>query len=189
MILPSKQNNYLEDFDEEFSFMLKQHGHDILSYIERKLYQYRLTGNCDRDEILNDVYLRTREKVEGGLVINNLVAWTKRVSFHCVTERSRSKGKTTTLDHDIPDIEINCEEDNTESFKILGKAFVQLSEKYRQVLYWKVIQGLSWRAVKEEIGGSVSVSTLRKRKERAIKELRKQFHEIERAQQKEEEQD
>lgn len=177
------QNERRQLCKEEFSRMLKLHGHDVLSYIQRKIHQYHLNGFCDADDILADTYERTIQKVDEGTEINNLVAWTKHVAFRCIQERSRTAKKTIPLEYDVPNIATPSEELNNQNFEILSQALLKLSKEHRQVLYWKVMQGLSWDAVQEQIGGKASVAALRKRKERAIKELRKQFHAIERSQQ------
>jgi RNA polymerase sigma factor (sigma-70 family) len=177
-VLPSLQQRYpvltelLEDLDGFQKFILA------------KLRSFGLERHYKPDDILNECFLRWYKAVENGKSIPSLAGWMRVTAFNVISELSRETKKANPYDPSIlenllPDAfdEVDGQgEDNQQ--QAVRKALNALSDDKRELLELRFFHNLSWDGVAAHFmarGEKVTVSTLRKRGQRAIEELRKVF--------------
>ena len=166
-------------------------AYSTLTAIERSLRQFHLTSRIEASEILAEAYLRGKKFLQTGQMINNPHAWLKKTAFNIIREHSRKfrkylvepyeEGKT--LENPSTNL---VEKQGIESdLADLYQAFKLLAEEEpegAQLLYLKIIQGLSWQEIHEILsqeGENVpNLATLRQRASRAKKRLRHIFHSV-----------
>ncbi|MDB9529938.1 sigma-70 family RNA polymerase sigma factor [Oscillatoria sp. CS-180] len=176
-------------FNETFEEIMNRRSasaSSIFPFIRSKLLQYELWPRYDEAAILQEIYLRTLEKIQEGRTITNHYAWIRSVAFRYIQELSRKHRRD--LDSEPSSLEIlmspkTVDEDLlTDEMLKVGAAFVKLSKEEQLLLSLKSIQNLSWpevqRAWIDRGYGELSLSTLRKRKERALSHLRMIYHSL-----------
>ena len=144
-----------------------------------------------------EVLTRYDKKVKKKEEIPNVEAWMKLTALNCIRELNRQEYPVTALrkiPHDPSDFEtdpkllksmMSNSEDITdlesENRSQVRKAMSKLPSYKRELLELRIVQGLSWNEIANHYisqGKSVKVATLRKRKERALEELRGVFLEM-----------
>lgn len=177
-----------EDSDENI--------HVIFFFIKRILRQFRLDRQFQESDILIETYLRIRKKIESeeSIYIRNMQAYFKSVAFNIVREKSRERKKADyslehLIDHGYGFQDKNSEIDDSgiDQISKLSKALKKLSDEDFELIQLRIIKGLSWNQINDYINHSkdninnkkLSVSTLRKRGERALKRLREAYFSIE----------
>lgn len=173
---------------EERYLPLKAHLNDLdgfYKFIMVRLRQFRLNGRYGPDDIINECILRWYKAVEAGKPIPVLDGWMRLTAHNVVRELSRKNQKVhlyepTVLAELIPEDLKETEQDN-EQHSIVNQALQTLREDKRELLQLRFVHTLSWEAIAEVYitrGEKVSVSTLRKRGQRNVEELRKAFLKI-----------
>jgi len=174
-------------FNETFKEIVSRESssaRSIFPFIRGKLYQFRLHQLYDEVAILQEVYARTVDKILQGREITNHYAWIRSVSFRYIRELSRKHSRNTNVDETLlellaPTEDIN-EEFLTDEMLKIRKAFQELPSEEKLLLSLKTVQDLSWDEIQTiwvaRGYGTLSITTLRKRKERAISHLRKIYH-------------
>ena len=77
--------------DEALTSQVNPDTCKLLFLISRWLRQFNLNSQIDSSEILVEGYMRTRNKVQKGLVIQNFSAWFKSVSYKIIQEHSKKE--------------------------------------------------------------------------------------------------
>ncbi|MGB6016206.1 MAG: sigma-70 family RNA polymerase sigma factor [Nodosilinea sp.] len=174
-------------FNETFEEIVSKESssaRSIFPFIRGRLYQYRLHQLYDEVAILQEVYTRTVDKILQGREITNHYAWIRSVSLRYIRELSRKHSRNTNVDESFlellaPTEEIN-EEFLTDEMLKIRKAFQELSSEEQLLLSFKTVQDLSWDEIQKiwvaRGYGTLSITALRKRKERAISHLRTIYH-------------
>lgn len=180
-LLPSLQQRYpvltelLEDIDGFQKFILA------------KLRLYGLERRYNSDDILNECLLRWYKAVENGKPIPSFAGWIKVTAFHIISELSRNTKRVNSyepsiLENLLPDAFDKADDEGEDDPQlVVRKALNALSDDKRELLELRFFHGLSWDEVAAHFiarGEKVTVFTLRKRGQRAIDELRKNFLKI-----------
>jgi len=141
-----------------------------------RLKQFHLLGIYEPDEVLNEAVLRLIKALHKGNTIPIPEAWIKRTGFNIMREMSR-KQKCENLDESVvasgEDISLNLIKQ--EESERVHDAVQKLSPENQQLINLRFFLGLSWSQIAQHLnqnGNKVAVDTLRKRGERAIKELK-----------------
>jgi RNA polymerase sigma factor (sigma-70 family) len=167
------QRHYLE---------LEQHSVDLVAlhrFIERRARQFKLTDRCDSEDILHDVILRWRKRVEAGEYIADLESWFRGAAYNRIREISRDFRKASSFEPSILENMVAVEDDSVDSIAIdhLREAMQSLSPEQRELLEMRFYRGMDWESIARVLttqGQRVSKEALRKRGQRALEELRKQ---------------
>lgn len=175
----------MERFFEEFQVLLDSgspSGISMLAFIKRNLKQYNLNDCYTADEILSDAFMRGVERIQRGEGIENPLAWMRATALNIIRERSRSNIRMLPLEEswlellDDAAVEID-EEEFAKECQWVKTALSMLNPDEQELLRLKVYDNLSWREIAERHHNQgfvdVSETTLRKRKERILKRLRK----------------
>lgn len=180
-LLPSLQQRYpvltelLEDID------------GFQKFIQAKLRLYGLERHYNPDDILNECVLRWYKAVENGKLITSLAGWMRVTAFNIISELSRNTKRVNSyepsiLENLLPDAFDEADDEGEDYPRlVVRRALNALSNDKRELLELRFFHGLSWDEVAAHFmarGEKVTVSTLRKRGQRAIDELRKNFLKI-----------
>jgi RNA polymerase sigma factor (sigma-70 family) len=180
----------MERFFEEFRVLLDSgspSGISMLAFIKRSLKQFNLVDSYSAHEILSDAFMRGVERIKRGESIENPLAWIRVTAFNIIRECSRSNRRFSPLEESW----FECvDTGNAATFdeflqqcEWLKAAFAMLNSDDRELLMLKICENLSWKNIVEQYHkrGFVDISeaTLRKRKERTLKRLRKIYHSLE----------
>lgn len=162
----------------------------LLPFIKRTLHQFHLASKYHEKEILIECYMRTRKRIEAGEEILNLIPWLKKVVYNIVREKHRYLERQRSVQKSLirnsyPDLGIchdalNAEDLDYVNLQSLSKSTAAISAEELEILTLHIVEGLSWNQICEFINArgnlpKVSVPTLRKRGERALKRLRQTF--------------
>lgn len=178
-------------FDQEFNTLLNSgspSANSMLAFIKRSLAQFNLSNSYSITWVLNEAYMRGVKLITAGERIEKPLAWVRVTAYNIIREQSREIQRCLPLEESILESQLNVhlthiEEDDEEFFKRIKLAFQKLEPAEREILLLKTVKNLSWREIKlhlESQGKKIqSESTLRKRKERALKHLRDIFNSLE----------
>lgn len=165
----------------------------LMFFIRRSLSQMGLYNEWDESEILIEAYLRTREQIKSGAIIENLPSYLTRVSqliiFEKRRQRKRSHGITQKLSGLTPDVVSFPEEASYHeevsfgTISSLWNSFNSLPERDKQILVLRIVKGYSWKEigyllVEDGIEATYTnslVTKLRKQGERALEKLRRRI--------------
>lgn len=158
-----------------------QNSHLLQLYIQRMLRQFHLTGLFEVGYILNEVFLRGLNFTRNGREISNLEGWIKVAALNVIRELKRREDKTTLLDLEIfdpPDpASIPSDFDETDSW-LVRRALDFLQPEDQEILKLVFFEKLSYQEIQRQLlseGRDISMSSLRKRKERALKRLQETY--------------
>ena len=165
--------------------------------VQNRLRQFNMAKNYKSDEIIMEVLTRYDKKVKKKEEIPNVEAWMKLTALNCIRELNRQEYPVTAfkkIPHDPLDFETDPKlvksmmsngEDITdlesENMSQVRKAMSKLPSYKRELLELRIVRDLSWNEIANHYiskGKNVKVATLRKRKERALEELRGVFLEM-----------
>lgn len=184
-----QQKEYLRQFNTEFPELLDSRsssGRLLYVFVRRTLQAFHLSGTYKEAFVLNETYLRGISQIHKGEVIKNLPAWVRKTAYNVVRELKRDQQKAVPFEEHQHVLEADqssiSSEDLEDDLATLRMAFQLLDPQDQKLLNLKVVEGLSWREIREilyrEGRGDHTESVLRKRKERALLRLRKKYHAI-----------
>jgi DNA-directed RNA polymerase specialized sigma24 family protein len=169
---------FLELFSDESSS-----GRLLLVFIKRTLRVFHLNGAYNEAYIVNEVYIRGRDRIQAGEVIRNPPAWMRQTAYNLIRELKRDQQKSSpfedcmaeVIQSPVPIAEL---EDDLATLRV---SFQLLDPKDQKILnLWA--KGLPFEEIRTTLRldgkGDYDPATLRKRKERALSRLRRQFHAI-----------
>ena len=164
---------------------------NLMLLIRRSLTQMRLQYEWGESEILVEAYMRTRKRILGGEIIENLPGYVTRVCQLIILEKNRQRKrhynisqKLSGFSHTVSLPESAYTEGvSNEVVNSLWTSFKALSKRERQLLTLRIVQGYSWREIAyklvdckiEKNYDSALVAKLRKQGERALEKLRKRI--------------
>jgi DNA-directed RNA polymerase specialized sigma24 family protein len=171
------QNEFLELIDPN-----TPEGIALYAFIKARLFQFRLGGLYDAAYILNETFIRAFNVIKRGEAIRIPAAWVRQTAYNSVRELSRNVRKVDSLDDERSrQLESCCVDD----FNLGGElaliefAFQHLSPEDQKILNLKVVHNLSWREIQRvfaQDGKTYTESALRQKKTRALKQLRRLYH-------------
>lgn len=175
--------NYLK-FLEDFRALQDSKNPDarlMYAFVRRALRAYHLEGSYREAYVLNEALLRGVQKIREGKLIHNSEAWLRSTCWNIVRELSREQKKTIPLEETIEVEQPAAPSEGLEDNQIIaGQAYRLLDEMEQRLLTLKIVEDRPWSEIREilraEGHGDHQLSSLRKRKERALTKLRKQFY-------------
>jgi DNA-directed RNA polymerase specialized sigma24 family protein len=176
-------------FDREFQILLdsgSSTGCTMLSSIQRSLWQFNLQNLHTAPEILIEAYVRGCKFIDSEGQINDPIAWTRTTAFNVIRELSRERKRKVQTENQTVDERLNVSlapfEDLSEEYKLIMAAFSSLTSEEQELLTLKVIERLSWRAIRDHLSQKydkdLTEDALRKRKERILKRLHQNYHSL-----------
>lgn len=182
-----------QQFNRDVQFLLKPnnpHARSLLAFIKRTIRQFELQGYVTEIDIFVEAYLRgvryTQQRQEH---IHQPKAWMRHTAYNIIRECKRDRLHYSTLAFDelmgqgAADTTSSPTVDDaaiTNAIDSVLQAFEALSVGDRNLIQWKVIEGLSWQQVQTRLVGEgedrCSQATLRKRGQRALERLRRAYH-------------
>jgi RNA polymerase sigma factor (sigma-70 family) len=155
--------------------------------VKARLRQFNLASNYSPEYIIMQTIWRWDMHIKKGKQVACIDGWMKLTALRVIQELQRQDNKVTydpsTLETDphllkamMEVIESNTKDEDNETRQQVRTAMSQLSEDKRELLELRFFQNLSWDEVASYYaanGSDIKVSTLRKRGERALDELRK----------------
>ncbi|HEY9726614.1 MAG TPA: hypothetical protein V6D50_09220 [Chroococcales cyanobacterium] len=167
--------------------------YSTISFIQRSLVQFNLASQFEAHEILNEAYVRGREFIRSGKVIQNPHSWLKSTSLNIIRENSRKQKKEQPIDPELVELipSLRVIEDSVVTHSDIGNKWEALLSSLKALsstdpmgarLLRLQAQGLSWKEIRKQLvtedGEAPSGSTLRQKASRAKKSLRKIYHSI-----------
>lgn len=178
-----------EKFNLYFNGLLKRgdlNSQRLWAVIQKMLYQFHLQSTYSVGAILSEVYVRGIKFIESDGIIETPGGWIRVTSYNIVRELSRKQRKETRfleerfLPEQADDNNVDGEVDG--QYRLVRQALSSLSPYDRKLLTLKVLEGLPWQLVRSELiqAGEPAISepALRKRKERAMQRLRKEYQNL-----------
>jgi len=163
-------------------------------FIHQTLCQFGLQGHITEWDVLIEAYLRGVQYTRRGRYILHSNAWLRKTAHNIIREwqRDRAKYCDTALDDLLEKGIVGYHEDlpsedrgrdfcrvETETEKV-KRAFSNLDDGDRSLLHWKIIETLSWQSIHDRLLAlgqpAVPLPTLRKRGQRALERLRRNYH-------------
>jgi DNA-directed RNA polymerase specialized sigma24 family protein len=178
-----------EEFEREFEDLLNHKSSEsrsIFGFLKRTLWQFNLIGIYEPSDILLIVYERAKSHRE---VINRPIPWIRATGFNVIRELNRQEKRQKDLaykaicqsEQEIPnplDDQISSETIDA-NLNQVRHAWNCLSQKEKDFLRLRLIEGLSWKSIQERLdsqGEKVKINSLSKRYSRTLSNLRKLFH-------------
>lgn len=159
-------------------------GISVRTAIHRYLSQFKLR-QIDTIEVLDEVFIRgERLTASGEVQILNVPAWARRTAFNYIRELTRQQKRTGELDREVPDESSNSWLDRqtyTIDRALLNLSLQRLDSEEKRLLHLKIVEACSWTEIQllfQLQGKTISVTALRKKKERALKRLRQIYHSL-----------
>ena len=162
---------------------------NLMLFIRRSLSQMQLGNEWDENEILVEAYIRTRERINSGEIIDNLSGYLAKFAQLIIFEKNRQRKRTYGISQKLSSFQnvVSLPESSYEegvSYEVidsLWSSFGFLPEKDQQILNLRIVKGYSWNEIAyqlvelgiEESYDKALVSKLRKQGERALEKLRK----------------
>ncbi|MGF1516581.1 MAG: RNA polymerase sigma factor [Nodosilinea sp.] len=192
--MPSQHPAETQQFNRDVQFLLKPnnpHARSLLAFIKRTIRQFELQGYITEIDIFVEAYLRgvryTQQRQEQ---IHQPKAWMRRTAYNIIRECKRDRLQYSALAFDelmeqgqgADAIALSAVNDAaiTDAINSVLQAFEALSVGDRNLIQWKVIDGLSWQEVQTRLVAEgedrSSQATLRKRGQRALERLRRAYH-------------
>ena len=184
-------SNPSQVFDSVFISIYEQHSEeskDLFYYIQRLLYQFRLSNAYEPKDILVEVYTRGIRALNKGTTITNPQGWIRRVALHVIQEFRRAADKINYSDLDdepyLASVNSNCLSQLVfqNDLKTIRLAFEKLSLADQKLLEYRIIEGLSWRQIQIKLEQAeedkTDADTLRVRGHRALKRLKDIYNEM-----------
>lgn len=179
-------HNHRQAFDQAFQEINQKGNRSTISiwvFIGNTLRQKKLSGLYTEQAILNEVYIRGISAIESGHTINNPFGWARTTSFNYIRELQRKHRKHLSFQEDLDSLSTYSDQDDDDKSGYdehcqlkIQTALEQLSPLDQEVLRLKVVERLSWQEIRESLVqsgfGHYELSSLRKRKSRALKLLR-----------------
>jgi RNA polymerase sigma factor (sigma-70 family) len=193
--MPSPPPSETQQFNRDVQFLLKPnnpHARSLLAFIQRTIGQFGLQAHVTAIDVFVEAYLRgvryTQQRQEQ---IRQPKAWMRSTAYNIIREWKRDRQRYSAAAFDElmeqpptpdPDTQPARIDDSAieEAIDSVLVALAALSPSDRDLIQWKVIEGLSWQQIQARLiarqEGLVSQATLRKRGQRALERLRQAYH-------------
>jgi len=184
-----------QQFNRDVQFLLKPnnpHARSLLAFIKRTIYQFELQVYITEIDIFVEAYLRgVRYTQQNQEHIRQPKAWMRRTAYNIIRECKRDRLRYSAAAFDeLMDQGSDADDggssgtvdDDAITTAIDGvlQALEALSPGDRNLIQWKVVEGLTWPQVQARLvklgEERVSQATLRKRGQRALERLRRAYH-------------
>lgn len=182
------------NFETEYLGLLDPEGpsgRSMFAFIRRSLRQFHLETRWSEACILNETYLRAYALiVEKRKPIQVPLAWIRVTAYNVIMELSRDQRKLISIEENMladwsrgvsATSHFDANSSLTHDLDVLRKAFQNLESEEQRLLNLKIIEGLSWREIRNYLaleGKECTEAALRKQKERALRKLRSIYHSL-----------
>lgn len=151
-------------------------------FVMLRLRQFQLTDQYTPEDITNECFLRWHKAVGAGKSIPVLDGWMRLTAINIIRELSRKRLKSLSyepivLDELIASTQEEPENDN-DQYQAVRQALQTLSPKNRALLELRFLQNMSWEEIANVYtsrGEKTTTLALRKRGQRALEALRREF--------------
>lgn len=193
--MPSPPPSETQQFNRDVQFLLKPnnpHARSLLAFIKRTIRQFGLEVYITEIDIFVEAYLRgVRYTQRNQEHIRQPKAWMRRTAYNIIREckRDRLRYSAAAFDElmdqgpaEAEDAAPGAVDDEAigNAINAVLQALGALSPDDRNLIQWKVVEGLTWQQVQTRLvaagGDRVSQATLRKRGQRALERLRRAYH-------------
>lgn len=193
--MPSPPPSETQQFNRDVQFLLKPnnpHARSLLAFIKRTIHQFGLQVYITEIDIFVEAYLRgVRYTQQNQEHIRQPKAWMRRTAYNIIREckRDRLRYSAAAFDELMDQGPAEAEgpvpgavdeETIGNAVNAVLQALEALSPGDRDLIQWKVVEGLTWPQVQTRLvaagGDRVSQATLRKRGQRALERLRRAYH-------------
>lgn len=193
--MPSSPPSETQQFNRDVQFLLKPnnpHARSLLAFIKRTIRQFGLEVYITEIDIFVEAYLRgVRYTQHNQEHIHQPKAWMRRTAYNIIRECKRDRLRYSAAAFDELMDQGSAETDGPapgavddqaidNAINAVLQALEALSPGDRDLIQWKVVEGLTWQQVQTRLvaagGDRVSQSTLRKRGQRALERLRRAYH-------------
>ncbi|PSN12034.1 hypothetical protein C7293_21875 [filamentous cyanobacterium CCT1] len=193
--MPSSPPSETQQFNRDVQFLLKPnnpHARSLLAFIKRTIHQFGLEVYITEIDIFVEAYLRgVRYTQQNQEHILQPKAWMRRTAYNIIREckRDRLRYSAAAFDELMDQGPAEAEgptpgavddEAISRAINAVLQALEALPQGDRDLIQWKVVEGLSWQQVQARLvaagGDRVSQATLRKRGQRALERLRRAYH-------------
>lgn len=182
--------NKLAEFNTRFSELMchgNSDGRILFAFTRRLLMQFNQKDYYREAYIINEAYTRGVQIINKGDTIRKFSPWLRGTIYNIVRELSRGKKRENLAEfneeiHYQTQYSLIAEEDLNHELHLIKLAYEMLDPNDKQLLNLKIVERYTWREISEILrakgGKTPSESALRKRKERALVNLRKLYHEV-----------
>lgn len=177
-----------QKFDQQTEILLHPSSPESRSYfgfVQRLLYQYRLSKTYQVKEVMAEAHLRGLKQIDQDKQIRNPLAWYKSTSLNIIREWRRQQDKA-----QEPRIDLTKENPLqgvdklifVEDMQVLKQAYRRLDGETQEVLYLRIVEDQSWKEISKTLvlrgKPQQSSNALRQKGFRGIKRLRKIYYEL-----------
>jgi len=179
-----------QQIDTVFQSLFDKHSPEssaTFAYIQRLLYQFRLSKAYEVKDIIVEVYARGIKAIAQGQEIQTPQAWIKRAALNVIREfrRCTDKIQYQALD-DHPNLASLDENmlshlSTQEDLRVIQLAFNKLSSSDRNILDLRLIHELSWEDISSRLVPADEIAnenSARQRGFRALRRLRAAYEEL-----------
>ncbi|MFQ4139900.1 RNA polymerase sigma factor [Nodosilinea sp. PGN35] len=191
--MPPHPPSETQQFNRDVQFLLKPnnpHARSLLAFIKRTIHQFGLQAHITEIDIFVEAYLRgVRYTQHNQEHIRQPKAWMRRTAYNIIRECKRDRQRYSAVAFDelmeqapTPEPGAAAVDDQAIDRAITSvlQALEALSPGDRNLIQWKVVEGLTWSEVQARLRAAgeerVSQATLRKRGQRALERLRRAYH-------------
>ncbi|MBD1917625.1 MULTISPECIES: sigma-70 family RNA polymerase sigma factor [Cyanophyceae] len=190
--MPSHPPSETQQFNHDVQLLLKPnnpHARSLLAFIKRTIQQFGLQAHITEIDIFVEAYLRgVRYTQQNQEHIRQPKAWMRRTAYNIIRECKRDRQRYLAVAFDeLMEQEAagggpTAVDDETIANAIASvlQALAALSPGDRNLIQWKVVEGLTWPQVQAKLVAAgeewASLATLRKRGQRALERLRHAYH-------------
>lgn len=175
-------------FDTAIRALLDSENPDVRSvfvYIQRLLFQFRLSQSYQAKDIIVEVYARGIKRIEMGEDIQIPLAWVRRAIYNVIRELRREFDRVKDYDLNLipsPEQDLLSSMMLCDDLKALRIALKLLNSDEQILLNLRVVEGLAWRDVGKALvlaGDSEQTEgRLRQRGYRALTKLRNLYERV-----------
>lgn len=190
--MPSHPPSETQQFNHDVQLLLKPnnpHARSLLAFIKRTIQQFGLQAHITEIDIFVEAYLRgVRYTQQNQEHIRQPKAWMRRTAYNIIRECKRDRQRYLAvafdelMEQDAADGSAAAVDDEAIANAIAAvlQALAALSPGDRNLIQWKVVEGLTWPQVQTKLVAAgeewVSLASLRKRGQRALERLRTAYH-------------
>lgn len=190
--MPSHPPSETQQFNHDVQLLLKPnnpHARSLLAFIKRTIQQFGLQAHITEIDIFVEAYLRgVRYTQQNHEHIRQPKAWMRRTAYNIIRECKRDRQRYLAVAFDeLMEQEAAASDPATVDDEMIVnaiasvlQALADLSPGDRNLIQWKVVEGLTWPQVQTKLVATgeewASLATLRKRGQRALERLRHAYH-------------
>lgn len=196
--MPPQPPPETQEFNRDIQLLLKPnnpHARSLLAFIHRTIGQFGLRDYVTEIDVFVEAYLRgVRYTDKHRTQIRQPKAWMRSTAYNIIRECKRDRQQYSTAAFDElmeqgqlggphqPQAEPLESDMINRAIQHVVQAFESLDSEDQDLIHWKIVDGLTWNEIHQRLvaqgGDAASVTTLRKRGQRALEQLRRSYHSL-----------